>query len=152
VADPNGVPISAWPDACGLVTQADLGQAFEGEPFEPGEGMVTTVGEVTLPLPAGCVFYSSSAVVTVGVDVSSTDPAQVREQFDIGKDIGVEDLRPVSGLGDDAYYSGGPITSLRVLSGIYELQVDLSGSTLPQEQLDASARALAEIALSRLPS
>jgi outer membrane protein assembly factor BamB len=62
-----GVPTSQWPDACALLTAADLNRIAAGYAGTPERAL--TLSGITSPRPNGCAFVgpSSAPVVTVAV-------------------------------------------------------------------------------------
>jgi hypothetical protein len=121
-------------DACQLLTRQEVEAALG-----------TPVGDPPQATGTACRWAARSgpdaAMVTVIVHES---PAQARKAFQ--KAVEVNGYKTVSGLGDGAYSS--PMYDLTVLSGKYELAVDVS---LLADEAGPVARKLAAQAGKRLP-
>jgi hypothetical protein len=124
--DPNGVAISDWPDACKLLTDGDMAQTF-GMAFQPAQPQPGSVGSAQLPLPPGCMYTSSSDAVTVNMTVSAISPTvdDAQRYFEAGKTVGVKNLTPVAGVGDEAYTSDPPLPRTVMRKARVELRVEV---------------------------
>ncbi|MGW0804734.1 outer membrane protein assembly factor BamB family protein [Nonomuraea sp. NPDC002799] len=77
----GGVPVSAWPDACSLLTTGDLGIVAEGYRAVPA---AKTLSGVTLPKPGACDWVpptDDAPVFTLSVEWVSSSVADARGLF-----------------------------------------------------------------------
>jgi hypothetical protein len=160
--DPNGVPLSYWPDACQLVSSGEVSQTFGGAellPPQPGSGRI---GTQTLPLPTACEHQSTDYRLGATVDVTvmsvSKTATQAAHLFSAGKTVGDTAPIAVAGIGQQAVGYGGAMAQVRVQQRrvVFQVGVTLAGSQTAdaadrqQRQLDA-AESLARIAAGRIP-
>jgi hypothetical protein len=160
--DLNGVPISYWPDACRLVTAAEVSQAFGNAEFLPPQPGNGRMGNVALPLPTACEHQSTDyrlgATVDVTVMAVARTAAQAAHLFSLGKTAGDTPPTALTGLGQQAVWYGGAASQVRVQQRrvVFQVGVTLAGSQTAgapdreQRQLSA-AKALAGIAAGRIP-
>lgn len=124
-------------DACQLLTRQEV-EAALGKPV--GEG-----APESMPQLAACHWAARSAPDSARVAVTVYDgAAQARAAFEMA--VKINGYRTVRGVGEDAYAS--PMYDLTVLSGRYELAVDVS---LLADEPAPAARRLAQQAVARLP-
>jgi len=125
-------------DACSLVTQDEAEAAL---------GAATGAGTAENTPPFFGCRYETEDFDSVSVSVLAYDDAsQAEGGYQLAIDI--NDYPELDGLGDRAY-DGRPLTGVTVLSGRYEVDVDVSG-----EDSDAdfeTAKQLAAAAIDRLP-
>ncbi|MEU4227193.1 PQQ-binding-like beta-propeller repeat protein [Nonomuraea sp. NPDC026600] len=77
----GGVPVSAWPDACSLLTARDLGVLADGYRAVP---TAKTLAGVTLPKPGACDWVpptDDAPVLTLSVDWVSSSTTDARDLF-----------------------------------------------------------------------
>ena len=133
------LPAGSGIDVCALVTQEEAGAAIGSPVGEPVEENVPPIYSCSYDTPG---FDGVSVIV-----VEYADAAQAEAAFQMAIDI--NDYEEVTGVGDRAYRSY-PIFDLNVLTGRYELSVDVTDSS-EEEQQYQKASELAEKALSRMP-
>jgi hypothetical protein len=131
-----GVTPAASVDACALVTQAEAESALGAPVGEP---------EIGNTPPIFSCSYETAEFDVVSVIVAVYDSAEDAEDaFQLAIDI--NDYPEIEGLGERAY-NGQPVLDVTVLTGSYELSVDVVG---PDNDLQL-AQDLARAALDRLP-
>jgi hypothetical protein len=131
-----GVTPAASVDACALVTQAEAESALGAPVGEP---------EIGNTPPIFSCSYETAEFNVVSVIVAVYDSAEDAEDaFQLAIDI--NDYPEIEGLGERAY-NGQPVLDVTVLTGSYELSVDVVG---PDNDLQL-AQDLARTALDRLP-
>jgi hypothetical protein len=160
--DLNGVSLSYWPDACQLVSSAEVSAAFGGAQFLPPQPGSGRMGSLTLPLPTACEHQSTDYRLGATVDVTlmsvSKTAAQAARSFTAGKNIGDTAPTALSGIGEQAVWYGGAMPRVRVQQRrvVYQVGVALIGAQAAnapdREQREVSlAEALARIAATRVP-
>ncbi len=123
---PNGVPIDDYPDACEVLPAAEVERVLAAP--VTAEGQQTRIGSVRLPKPLACEYrVGGRDIVSARIDIGvSRSPEDARRLFNVAKGIGQgEDLRPIPGLGDEAYESDVSVTKINVLSGVYAYTVQV---------------------------
>lgn len=145
-------------DPCSLLTSTDIA-AIQGEPVQqtkpsdqPGTGL----------LMLQCLFRTTTPTKSVSLTVaapSAMSPrAFWRKQFHPGQDAAKEkekeeeSTRPrvIAGLGEEAYWVGGPIAgALYVLKGNTFLRISVGGIREEPARIEKS-KALARIAIKRM--
>ena len=129
-------------DSCSVITSAEASAAL-GQPVKPPRR-----GKATVEGGVACVFYGPDAPASVSPDVPVADTVRVvlvtgpnaRKWFDDYRRK--VKAKPISGLGDQAYYDG--YASISVLKGdaYVRIAVGVASNLAPEEVLarDAVAR------------
>ena len=134
----SAVYMMAPTDACALLTSTDIDQVM-GVSMGVGKTVASTACQWRQSVKQG-----APAVI---IDLTIMD---VR-RYDLGKAIAGSPkfkVTPVSGLGDDAYYSAstdGKLTDLRVKKGSRAFAVHVWGGGMPGAQAEPKELALAKI-------
>jgi hypothetical protein len=134
--DDGGDPVDDL-DVCSLITEEEASAAL-GEP-------ITSTEPENFPPLYSCAYDSENGVITLTVATGTR--AEVEEIYQIG----TEGYEEVSGVGEQAHWSGPPTDTLEVLDGNYD--VSISVFSLGAEELDYKQLSidLVEDALGRLP-
>jgi hypothetical protein len=129
-------------DSCSVITSAEASSAL-GQPVKPPRR-----GKATVEGGVACVFYGPDAPASVSPDVPIADTVRVvlvtgpnaRKWFDDYRRK--VKAKPISGLGDQAYYDG--YASISVLKGdaYVRIAVGVASNLAPEKVLarDAVAR------------
>ncbi len=126
-------------DPCALITQEEAEQAL---------GVATGTGQPDNSPPLySCSYETSTYDLVQVILVVYDDNAQAQDAFQTA--ININGYPELSGLGDRAY-NAQPILDIDVLSGRYEISIDISDSSDDATQLQ-KAIDLAEVGLTRLP-
>ena len=133
------LPAGSGIDVCALVTQEEAEAAIGSPVGEPVEENVPPIYSCSYDTEG---FDGVSVIV-----VEYADAAQAEAAFQMAIDI--NDYQEVTGIGDRAYRSY-PIFDLNVLTGRYELSVDVTDGTDEEDQYQKASE-LAGQALSRMP-
>lgn len=139
-------PISDYPDACKLLTQADVRSVYPRAAVSPGLPGRGTVGDKKIPKPIRCEYD-----VPVGTEVSSVSVSintlvyDARHLFDVGMTVNSPHLKRLPGIGDAAYDPGRVIATTDVLQGGVECSVEILDAhrRRSQPQTEALARRVA---------
>ena len=103
-------------DACGLLTKADAESLMGGSVKEP----TTTRNEMSGIIVSQCRYSDAAGDKQVGLLARQAPTATEAKQVfgsarNASKDLAGTDPQTVSGLGDDAYWTGGNLSQLNVL-------------------------------------
>jgi hypothetical protein len=160
------VPSKQALDPCSLLTSADV-QAVQGEPVKHTQPGLVPSGGMML---SQCLFQTETASksVTVAIAMPNSSNAMAvsprdfwRRQFhssgrekSAGKDAHEREeenqARPISGLGQEAYWIGNPMVgALYVLHGNKFLRISIGGVRDESARIEKS-KALARAALKRM--
>ena len=109
-------PSSVKLDACGLLTKADAESLLGGSVKEP----TTTRNENGGTVVSQCHYSNAAGDKQVGLLArQSPTTAEAKQVFGnarrAAKDLSGADPQTISGLGDDAYWTGGNLSQLNVL-------------------------------------
>lgn len=175
----SGAPAAKTPivDACMLLTSAEL-QATVGEPLAEARPSTQPAGRIQT---SACLFrtptFAKSVSLTLALPASATSASALREfwrnQFHATREKeedtagehreapsaseaelarGARRARAISGLGDDAFWVGSPISgALYVLAGDAFLRVSVGGIPSESSRL-AKSKMAASAAIRRLRS
>jgi hypothetical protein len=131
-------PVAAT-GSCSVITQAQASAAL-GQPVKP-----PVLGKAFVEGGRACVFYGPNAITSIGPDTPQGDTVRVvlvtgpsaKRYFDDYR--GKVPARPLSGLGDQAFYDG--FASISVLKGDAYLRIYCgpAGKLGPEEQLARDA-------------
>lgn len=122
VAPPTGSqPATGTPTSCSVITRAEAGAALGQQVKPPIRGKAYVEGGVA------CVFYGPQVPPGISPDVPIGDSVRVvlvtgpnaKKWFDDYR--GKVNAKPISGLGDEAYYDG--YASISVLKGSAYLRI-----------------------------
>lgn len=134
-----GVPSGSGLDACTLVTKEEAEAALGKQVDEPTQE--------TVPMMYACTYEAADFDRVDVLVVEYNDEQEAAASFQMELDI--NDYEEISGVGDRALRPW-PIMDITVLSGQYEVSIDISDGSEAAVQLE-KARNLAEKALGRLP-
>ena len=133
------------PTSCTVITRAEAGEALGGQKVTaPARGRAFVEGGVA------CVFYGPNAPKGVSADVPVSDSVRVvlvsgpKAKFYFDDYRARVRARPLSGLGNEAFYDG--FGSVSVLEGHYYVRIAVLGVRNPL----AAEKKLAGDALRRL--
>jgi len=129
-------------DPCALLTTAQVSTALGGT-VSAGKSLASSVCQWSQQGKAGDVLLK--------LDVNIVPPAR----YDRMKSVTVGTVKPVTGLGDDAYYSTlqqgqTTLTTLNIKKGDTAVVIRVSGGTMPAEDYQAKEKAVAQALVPKL--
>ena len=129
-------------DPCALLTPAQASAALGGT-VGAGKSIASTVCQWSQQGKPGTVLLK--------LDVNIVTP----DRYARMKSVTIGTVTPVSGLGDDAYYSTlqqghTTMTTLNVKKGATAVTIRVSGGTKPAEEYQAKEKAVAQALLPKL--
>lgn len=163
---PSVAPGDAWPDACALLTMADMRAVFPGATLKEPRAMTGKIRHEgreqkteTLPKPIACLFDVRRKVegqqvfhiAQVALKNVAATPELSKRFYDVSAKV-VGPLSPLAGLGEEAGIDA--LNRITVRKGLYAIEVKVTGGERDRT-LHAEAREraleLARIAAGRLP-
>lgn len=130
---------AATDDACSLVTQAEVSSAL-GSPVQAGTYVMPTFKNT-------CTWKYGTNTESVTLNIMS------QTMFDAShkNSMGLLEVEPVSGVGDEAYYvTQGGMTKTLARKGSAGIKVQIYSKSLGKDQVEAKEKAIAAIAVSRM--
>lgn len=125
------------PTSCSVITQSEAGAALDQQVKAPVMGKAYVEGGIA------CVYYGPNALTQFGPDVPVGDSVRVvlvtgpkaKKYFDDYRSK--VNAKPISGLGDEAYYDG--YASISVLKGDAYVRIAVGiANNLPAEKILAA--------------
>lgn len=167
---PSVAPVETWPDACALLTSADLAIVFPDAKIKPPkamQGKITHDGRERqvemLPKPIACLFDISRPnpagtrparlyhQAQVAIKNVAATPELSKEFYKVTERV-VGPLDPLADLGDEAGID--KLNRITIRKGIFAIEVKVTGGERDQA-LHAEAKdkalMLSKIAVKRLP-
>lgn len=162
-SSPSASPSPAGPpvDACSLLTSDEI-KAVQGEAVESAQATPASEGELAV---SQCFFKLPSFINSISLQVTRQGsqpgapdakqawrklfPPEKLQEHESARGQKKLPPRKISGLGEEALWTGGPTGGLFVLQGQFYIRVSVGGADDEETKIRKST-ALAELVLKRL--